>query len=174
MDAQLSNLQGVVDLSPTWRSMVQLVRAYMRDYGPLNILLGGNEETDDKTILMCIQLAVLDINGTPPPTSYSLDNMLAKGYHSLLLYGTMVHILEGLMLLETRNRLTWNEGGHMIAIQDKTPMLDAHVKYYRDLYSVNLKQKKISDSITTAMDPGLFGVHSEYLAINGYLWGTRA
>lgn len=172
MTAQLSNLSGIVDLDKEWHQMVLLVRAYMRDFGKLNLLLGGSEETDDKTILMCLQLAVIDVNSMPPCTAFSLPTLVQRGYVTLMLYGTMVHIMEGLMLLETRNRLTWQEGGTMIGIQDKTPLLDAHVKYFKDSFSVSARQKKIADSISEAMDPGLVGVHSEFFHINGFLFGT--
>lgn len=166
---QLPSLAGANDPDPLWRSMINVVRAFMRDYAKLNLLL-KEEETDSKTILMCLQLAVGDLNSTPPPTAYSLRTLLDRGYMTILLYGTLVHILESLMLLETRNHLNWQEGGQLIGLQDRTPLLSAHAKYFRDIYGFKAKEKKISDSITDAMSPGLVGVHSEYFVIHGYLW----
>lgn len=171
MTAQLTNLQGAVDLESEWRSMVALVRAYMRDYGKLNLLL-QREETDNKTILMCLQLAVVDVNSTPPGTGFSLPELVSRGYTTLILYGAIIHILTGLMLLETRNRISWQEGGHMIGLQDKTPMLDGQVRLLRDLFYNGLKQKKIADSMLECLDPGRIGVHSEYFWINGFLWSV--
>lgn len=66
MEAQLPNLSGVVDIDPMWRSTMAAARAYLRDYAKLNILL-EEEETDDKTLLLCLQMTVVDVNSTPLP-----------------------------------------------------------------------------------------------------------
>jgi len=168
-DPQLANLHGSVDLDPLYRNLVQMVRAYLRDYAKLNILL-QDEETDDKTILMCLQLTVADINAAPPSTSFSIKELVTRGYTLILLYGTLVMVLESLMILLTRNHLNWQESGQLIGLQDKTPMVAAHVKYFRDVYQYQRDKKKIADSIMSAMDPGDVGVHSEYFVIHGYLW----
>lgn len=168
-EQQLTNLQGAVELDKFWRSLVQLLRAYMRDYAKLNLLL-QEEETDDKTILMCLQMAVTECNGTPPPTNFALRDLVNRGYVHVLTFLAIAYILESLMLLETRNHLNWQEGGQLIGLQDRTPLLSAHAKYFRDLSAYRMKEKKISDSITSAMSEGSVGVHSEYFVIHGYLW----
>lgn len=169
MEAQLPNLSGVVDIDPMWRSTMAAARAYLRDYAKLNILL-EEEETDDKTLLLCLQMTVVDVNSTPPPTSWSLRGMLDRGYVTIVLFGVMVHVLESLSLLETRNHLNWNEGGQQLALQDRLPALSERSRYFRDVYQSKLEKKKISDSITEALDPENVGVHSEYYAINGWIW----
>jgi hypothetical protein len=169
MSAQLPTLKGASDPDPLWRSIVNMIRAFMRDYAKLNLLL-KEEETDDKTILMCLQLTVAELNSTPPPTSFSLNDLVQRGYTTIIVYGALVHIMESLMLLETRNHLNWQEGGQLIGLQDRTPLLSAHAKYFGDIYNYKMKEKKISDSINDAMDPGHVGVHSEYFVIHGYLW----
>lgn len=169
-DPQLANLQGAVGLDPLYRNLVQMVRAYMRDFAELNILLDNTEETDDKTILMCLELAVADINASPPGTSFSIKEMASRGYVLLLIYGTVVLVLESLMFLLTRNHLNWQESGQLIGLQDKTPMVAAHAKYFRDVYQFQKDKKKIADSIMSAMSEGSIGVHSEYFVIHGYLW----
>lgn len=169
MQQQLVNLQGAVGLDSYWRSLVQLIRGYMRDYGKLNLLL-QEEETDDKTILMCLQMAVVELNGTPPPTNFAMRDLVQRGYTYIMIFCAVAYILESLMLLETRNHLNWQEGGQLIGLQDRTPLLSAHAKYYRDLSTFKMKEKKISDSINSAMGEGSVGVHSEYFVIHGYLW----
>ena len=169
MGAQLPSLSGNVDLKPEWHSMVNMTRAFMRDYAKLNLLL-AEQESGDKDLLMCLQLAVVDINATPPQTSFDLTTLVSRNYVTILCYGTMIHVLESLMILQTRNFLNWQEGGQLVGLQDRTPVLSGLVKYFRDLYTYKLEKKKISDSIMSIMDEGQVGVHSEYFAVNGYLW----
>lgn len=169
MAQQLPTLDGTSNLSSIWRTMVNQARAFMRDYAKLNLLL-EEEETGDRTLLMDLALAVSDVNGEPPNTAFSLEELVNAGYTTIILYGTLVHVLEGLMLLETRNHLNWQDGGNVVGLQDKTPLLAQHVRYYRDLYGVKLSRKKISHNIATAVGSQLMGVPSEYWAIHGYLW----
>lgn len=169
MTQQLPSLAGTVDLDPEWHSMVNMARAFMRDYAKLNLLL-AEQETDDKTLLMCLQLAVVDVNATPPGTSFSLAGLVSKAYVNILLRGTLIHVLEGLMILSARNFLNWQEGGQLVGLQDRNPVLFNMVKYFKDDYTYQLKQKKIADSIMSCMDEGQIGVHSEYFAVNGHLW----
>lgn len=168
-DPQLSNLQGAVGLDPLFHNLVQMVRVYMRDYAKLNILL-QDDETDDKTILMCLELTIADLNASPPQTYFLIQELVSRGYALLLVYGTVVLVLESLMLLLTRNHLNWQESGQLIGLQDKTPVVAAHVKYFRDMYQYQRDRKKVADSIMSAMDPGQSGVHSEYFLLHGYLW----
>ena len=172
MDAQLSNLQGAVDLDPLYRSTLAMARSFLRDFAQLNLLIDA-EETDEKSLLMCLQLAIVDVNSTPPPTQWPLYTMLDRGYVHILLYGTLVYVMESLMILETRNHLNWQEGGQLLGLQDRSPLLEQRARYFRDVFQTKLVQKKISDSINDAMCLGDTGVHSEYWLINGWLWTSQ-
>jgi len=168
VDRQLPTLEGASGLDQEWLSMLKIVRTFMRDFPSLNILL-EDEETKDRTLLMFIGLTVDDINSSPPATGFSLGTLIDRGYTTLIVYGTIVHTLESLLLQSTRNYLNWQDGGHMVGLQDKAPMLRTNIGYFRDLYTVKTKQKKISDSITSALVQG-GGIHSEYWTLHGYLW----
>jgi hypothetical protein len=172
MDAQLSNLQGAVNLDELYRSTLALIRSWLRDFAQLNLLL-EREETDEKTLLMCLQMAVVDVNATPPPTSWPLRTMIDRAYIHILTYGTTVYVMESLMILETRNHLNWQEGGQALGLMDRSPMLEQRSRYFRDVFETKLKQKKISDSINDAMGIGDTGVHSEYWLVNGWLWTSQ-
>lgn len=173
MDPQLSNLQGAVNLDELYRSTCNVIRSWIRDFAKLNLLVDG-EETDEKTLLMCLQMAVVDINSTPPPTQWPLRTMIDRGYIHIILFGATVYVLESLMLLETRNHLNWQEGGQAIGLMDRSPLLEQKARYFTDKFESKLKAKKISDSINDAMGIGDIGVHSEYWYVNGWMWPSQS
>lgn len=143
---------------------VQMVRAFMRDYAELNRLIQG-EEHSDRLIAWAVLDALNDINTTPPLQSFTL-NSFPSPY--LLLRGTVTSLLESVGLLQTRNHLTFSDGGIQVGISDKTPLIQSWIQLFTNKY----EQKKKDLLIALNIEGGWGGgVSSEYLWTNGFYGG---
>lgn len=143
---------------------VNMIRMYLRDYAELNRLIKG-EEHSDRMIAWAVMDAVDDFNKTPPLTSYTLQNFPSS---SILRLGTVVNLLESLGLLQTRNHLTFSDGGIQVGVSDKTPLLQAWIQLLQNKYEEKKQRLKIALNIEGAWGGG---VHSEYLWTNGFYGG---
>lgn len=158
-------LAGIPGVSQTTRSFVQMVRLYLRDYAELNRLIAG-EETSDRMIAWAVADAVSNFNMTPNFTSLSLDDLLQKNLHHLMLRLTVIAILESVGLLQTRNHINYSTGGINVGINDKTPLIMQWLQYYQG-YTEQMKQRvKVAMNVESILDAGQAGVFSEYWAVN--------
>jgi len=137
---------------------VQEIRAYMRDYAELNRLIDG-EENSDRMILWAIIDAVDDFNTTPPPLSFSFDQIP----RSLLRIGTVIRLLESVMLLSIRNQLAYSDGGINLNL-DKSGML----MQMRQMMEASWEQKKREYKISQNIAQGYGSISSEYWIISGF------
>src|SRR5690554_3959197 len=97
-------------MTPAFRSFVRMVREYMRDHAELNRLTAGQESTE-RQIAWAVLDAIADFNGTPHFTNMSLEEMLQRNLHHLLLRMTVVSLIEQVGLLQTRNHINYSTGG---------------------------------------------------------------
>ncbi len=146
------------------RQFVGLVRMFMRDYPELNRLIQGHEHSD-RLIAWAIVDAVDDFNTTPPITNYGLINFPSR---HLLLRGATISLLESLGLLQTRNHLSFSDGGIQVGVSDKTPMIQSWLQMHSNKYEQKKKELKISLNIEGGWGGG---VHSEYNWANGFYGG---
>lgn len=145
-------------------SLVALVRAKMRDYPALNRLTDGVESTD-RDIVMAMLLVVDDFNSTPP--ILSPVTLTAFPDRDLLVRGTIIQLLESLVLLQARNLLPYADGQTQIATENPQIYLSLinMLKSEFENKKFRVKQaKNLNDALGVQV-----GVSSEYLAINGYL-----
>jgi hypothetical protein len=158
-------LEGIPQVSQEFRDFVQSVRGYMRDFPELNRLVRGEESTD-RQIAWAVLDALSDFNGTPPITAHSLQYLMTRQQHSLLLRMTVIALIESVGLLQTRNHLNYSDGGISVAVNDKTPLLMQWLNYYKAT-SEQMKQRvKVAFNVESILGPGNAGVHSELWAIN--------
>lgn len=143
---------------------VQMTRAFMRDYAELNRLIVG-EEHSDRLIAWAVLDALNDINTTPPLQSFTLDSF--PSVH-LLLRGTVISLLESIGLLQTRNHLTFSDGGIQVGVSDKTPLIQSWIQLFRNSYEEKKQRLLIALNIENAWGGG---VSSEYLWTNGFYGG---
>ena len=148
-------------LTENWVRMGAALRKYLRDFAPLNRLVSGEESTDNDlylAILNCIE----DINGTPPFTSFTLDQLLTYHQGYTLLIGAACNAVEGLVLHYARNEVKFTDSGISVAVSDKSP---AFMRWYQVMRSTYEQKKRAfltawnSDQI---MGTDEIGVHSEY------------
>lgn len=159
-------LQGIPGMTESFRAFVQMVRLYLRDFPELNRIVSG-EESSDRQIAWAVLDAVADFNGTPHLTSLTLEDLLARNQHSLLLRMTVVALIESVGLLQTRNHINYSTGATNVGANDKTPLLMNWLQYYKS-YTEQMKQRvKVALNIEGILGSGNVGVHSEYWVVNG-------
>lgn len=97
--------------------LVQLVRAYMRDYPQLNEIVRGEESTD-RTIGQVILETVDDFNLNSPLSSRTVETFPST---HLLVIGTVARLLMSVAILQARNNLSYSDGqGTQINRSDKS------------------------------------------------------
>lgn len=149
-------------------SHVQSVRLFMRDFAELNLLIRG-EESSDRMIVWATFDFLSDFNGSPPFTNYSLGDLLQHNLHSFMVRGTVVSLLESLILIYTRNHLPFSDGGLSVEINGKAPQLQGFLGMIKSAYEQKKSQVKTAQNIQGMIsDYGSGGLMSDYSIIHGY------
>ena len=142
-------------------SVVQQIRSFTRDYPELNRLIAG-EESSNRQIIWAIFDTLDDYNTTPPFTLHDVGNFPSK---SLLVRGAVCSLLESIGLLQTRNHLTFSDGGIQVGINDKTPFIQSWLQVFRNAYEDKKQKLKVAYNIETAWGGGVF---SEFRFVNNF------
>ena len=164
--ATTKNLQGLPGVTPTFRAFVQMVRGFTRDFPELNRIVKG-EESSDRQIAWSVLDALSDFNGTPPLTGYTLDDLLQRNQHSLLLRMTVISLIEQVGLLQTRNHINYSTGGINVGVNDKSPLLMQWLQYFKASTEQMKQRVKVALNIEGILGPSNSGVFTEYWSING-------
>jgi hypothetical protein len=96
----------------------------------------------------------------------SLDDLLQRNQHSLMLRLTVITLLESVGLLQTRNHINYSNGGLNVGVNDKTPLILQWLQYYQASTKQLMSQVKVALNIEGMLGSGGSGVHSELWAIN--------
>lgn len=135
------------------------VRTYLRDFKELNRIIEG-EETNPRMMMWAVLDAIDDFNETPPPIgTLPIDSIPP----SILKLGVAVTVLESVGHLQTRNRLSFSDGGVQAQISDKSPELMNWIQLLGNRYEQKKLSWKTSKNISQAFG---FGVSSEYAGLN--------
>ena len=161
----MAQLQGIEHLSDAMKTMIQVVREYLRDHAELNRLVAG-QETNNRMIAWAILDALSLFNGTPHLTNYSLEELLAMNQHYLLVRLATISVLESVGLLQTRNHINYSDGGLNVGVNDKTPLIMNWLQYFQASALQKLQQVKVALNISSILGPDSCGVHSEYWSVN--------
>lgn len=137
------------------------VRAFMRDHAELNRLIAG-EESSQRQIIWAIFDALDDFNTSPPFTGFGINGFPSK---SLLVRGTVLSLLESIGLLQTRNHLSFSDGGLQVGVSDKTPFIQSWIQLFRNSYEEKKMKLKVAYNIESAWGGGL---SSEYRFVNNF------
>lgn len=146
------------------RSHIESVRLFMRDFSELNLLTRGEESTD-RMIVWATGDFLSDFNGTPPFTGYALDELVARNLQALCVRGTVITLLQSVMLLHARNYLPFSDGGLSVSINDKAPIIQSMLQLFQAAYEQNKRQAKTALNIEQIMDMGPSSVHSDYFGL---------
>lgn len=161
----MSALQGIPQVSDTMRAFVQMVRLFTRDFPELNRLVAG-EESSDRMIAWATFDALSRFNGTPHLTSLTLEDLLQRNQHHLLLRMTTESLIESVGLLQTRNHINYSNGGINVGVNDKTPLLLNWLQLFKSITEQKLQRVKVAFNIEGILGPNNTGVHSELWAVN--------
>jgi hypothetical protein len=143
--------------------LINKVRRFMRDRGVLNRLIAG-EESSDEDIMLAIDLCISDFNHTPPPVG-KFDFLTPPPLY-LLMYGTVVKLLESKGLLESRNSLPFNDGGLSVAA-DKDQRTQAWLAHFSNKFETDKLKWKVMKNIEDSWGVSL---SSEYIIVNNIGW----
>jgi hypothetical protein len=160
-----STLDGIPGMTETTKVFVQTVRLYLRDYAELNRLIAG-EETNDRMIAWAVLDALSNFNGTPPITTFTLEDLFERQQKHLMLRLTVEAVIESVGLLQTRNHINYSTGGLNVGINDKTPLLMNWLQYFKSFTAQKMQQVKVAFNIESILGPSNVGIHSEYWAVN--------
>ena len=141
--------------------LIQQVRTYLRDYPELNRLIAGVENSP-RQITWAIYDTLDDFNSTPPFTNFHLHDFPSK---SLFIRGVVCSLLESVGLLQTRNQISFTDGGIQVGISDKTPLIQSWLQLLRNAYEEKKMRIKVAINIETAWGGGVF---SEFRFINNF------
>jgi hypothetical protein len=142
-------------------NLVNQVRAFLRDYPELNRLVAGYESSN-RQIVWAIMDALDDFNTTPPFTQRGIANFPSL---SLLVRGVVCSLLESIGLLQTRNHLSFTDGGIQVGINDKTPFIQSWLQVFRNAYEDKKMRMKVAMNIESAWEGGVF---SEFRFVNNF------
>lgn len=162
--SQTSNYQDVPSANLELNNFVQQVRLFLRDYPELNRLIAGVENSN-RQIVWAITDCLDDFNTTPPFTQFGLSNFPSK---SLLLRGTVIALLESVGLFQTRNHLSFSDGGIQVGVNDKTPFIQSWLQLFKSSYEEKKNRLKVAYNIEQGWGGGL---HSELLWVNNFYGG---
>lgn len=137
----------------------------MRDFAPLNLLIRG-EESSDRMIAWATVDFLSDFNGTPPFSAYSLDDLFSLNLQNLCVRGTVIGLLQSLMIFYARNHLPFSDGGLSVSINDKAPIIQSMLSMFQSAYEQNKRMVKTALNIEGIMDAQPSGVHSDYYALS--------
>lgn len=141
--------------------MVAYVRLFLRDFPELNRLTQGYEHSP-RMIAWAILDALDDWNSTPPFVGQvSIERFPSK---HLLARGATISLLESVGLLQTRNHLTFSDGGITVTVA-KPQLIMQWLAMMKASYEEKKSRFKASQNIELAMDGA--GTFSEYFVING-------
>lgn len=146
------------------RGHIESVRLFMRDFGELNLLIRGEESTD-RMIVWATGDFLSDFNGTPPFTGYALPELMQRNLMNLAVRGTVITLLQSVMMLHARNYLPFSDGGLTVSINDKAPIIQSMLQLYQAAYEQNKRSVKTALNIEQLMDMGPSGVHSDYFGL---------
>lgn len=141
--------------------LVNQVRLFIRDYAELNRLIDGVENSP-RQIVWAIFDTLDDFNTTPPFTFFHL---FAFPSRSLFIRGVVCSLLESVGLLQTRNQLSFTDGGIQVGISDKTPLIQSWLQVFRNAYEEKKMRVKVAINIEQAWGGGIF---SEFRFINNF------
>ena len=142
-------------------AIVDQVRLFTRDYPELNRLIAG-VESSNRQIVWAIMDTIDDFNTTPPFTSLSMASFPSR---SLFIRGVVCSLLESIGLLQTRNQLTFSDGGIQVGISDKTPFIQSWLQLFRNSYEEKKMKIKVAMNIENAWGGG---INSEYRFVNNF------
>ena len=163
-----SQLQGLgINVSMIFEAHVQAVRLFTRDFAELNLLIQG-EESSDRMIAWATMDFLSDFNASPPTTAMTLEEMYSRRMQSFAIRGTVITLLQSLMLLYIRNSVPFSDGGISANLNDRAPMVQAALQLFQSAYEQTKRLIKTEINVAALLDSSSSGLLSDYTVISGF------
>ena len=146
------------------QELVAMLRAKLRDYPELNLLVEGVENSD-RVLAMALVSTLDDFNSTPP----LLDNeTLFTVPINILMLGATAEVMMQLAQLMIRNQLSYSDGqGIQASASDKGPQLFAWRQTITSEYEQKKSRYKMAKNLNDALSRPC-GVSSEWEIVHGF------
>lgn len=148
-----------------FQTHIQCVRLFMRDFAELNLLIRG-EESSDRMIAWATLDFLSDFNATPPNTALALETMYARQMQSFAVRGTVISLLQSLMLLYIRNSIPFSDGGMSVDLNNKAPLIQASLSLFQSAYEQQKRLIKTEMNIAQLLGSEVSGLHSDYAVLS--------
>jgi hypothetical protein len=141
--------------------LVKRLRMFLRDDAALNKLITGKESSDSQ-LLFALEDSVDDFINTPPLIGrWTLDNHPSR---RILIHGAAIEVLRSTGLLQSRNRLSYNDGGVSVQVSDKAGEYQTWLSEFSSNYERSKRELKMALNIEQCYG----GVSSEYSDLEDY------
>ena len=137
------------------------IKVYTKDLPEFNILLEGQEQSSDALINLAMKLALSTYNGSPPVSTYFLENFPND---AILLDGTLYHLANSEAERQLRNQINFSAQGMQSSVDDKFQQYQSLAAYYRASFEQKTAQFKQYMNTEDAWGEGF----SPYIAINDF------
>lgn len=145
----------------TFENFIPEIREHIRDFPELNRLISG-EESSNRMIQYCANLAIDEFNTTPPLTSYQISGFPSRG---ILIDLTIIRLLISVGILKSRNRFQYSDGGWSADTEQQDSAYMNWINLLRTQVSSRLQMLKVAINIEGGWGCGM---GSEYGWINGW------
>lgn len=138
---------------------INIIRFYINDYAELNVLL-GEEESSDTKIILAMSMTVDEFNSMDPTGgNYTIEYFPS---FSLLVKGTIIHLLRSSGILHSRNSLNYSAGGLSVQIWSKAKDYMTWIQTLQAEYTQTMMSliKRINIAKSMRMQP--YGLHSDF------------
>lgn len=147
-------------MSDTLNKLTQKLNAFLRDDPALNELIDGKESSPAQ-LRDALEASLDDWNTTPPPIPFvTYETHPSK---RLLIRGAVIEILESAGILQSRNKLQYNDGGISVSTSDKAQAYASWISAFASRY----ERKKIEIKKSINITRGWGQAPSEYSTIHG-------
>ena len=147
----------------THSEYITALRAFIKDHDVLNRILKFTEENTDDELSLYINMSINFLNAIPPLIApFTIINFPMT---SLIIHQAAIECLISNGIVNSRNDITYNNGGVTVKIPDGDKYLRQLQMLYRlaDMEISTFKQLKIAYNIEGAYG----GVHSPYAQLHG-------
>jgi len=160
--------QDVVEELYARQVLVERVRRRMRDFGPLNTLVEGEENTD--RMIMQAALAILDdFNSEPPSVGiFGISNFPSA---TLLEDGMIARLLESAAILYMRNELDYSHEGTTVRFNQAQTYLQKAAQLEQK-YESKKARLKVGINMQQAVQ-ATGGHHTSLILLYSPTWGVR-
>ena len=146
-------------MATTAQAYRNAIRFYLSDTSETNVLL-GEEESSDARIDLAMMMVIDEFQIYDPlDASYTINNFPS---FSIMISGSVIHLLKMAGILHSRNALNYNAGGLSVQIWNKAKDYQSWIGALQQDYRAQMMHLAKKLNIAYAMAQCPMGLHTEY------------